>query len=74
MAKLSIQIDDNLKRDAEKEFRELGLSLSAAVNIYFEQVRKVHGVPFVLKNNINDEQAASEFGRKISREALNNVW
>lgn len=49
MANVNIRVDDNLKRDAEHIFSELGLSMSAATNVFYKQVVRQGGIPFDLK-------------------------
>ena len=49
MANLNIRIDNNLKRDAEAIFSDLGISLSAATTMFLKQVVRTNGIPFELK-------------------------
>lgn len=49
MANLNIRVDDNLKKQAEMVFSELGLSLSTATTIFLKQVVRCNGIPFELK-------------------------
>ena len=49
MATLNIRIDNNLKRDAEAIFSDLGISLSAATTMFLKQVVRTNGIPFELK-------------------------
>ena len=49
MANVNIRIDDTLKRKAEEIFTELGLTLSAAINVFFRQVVRYDGIPFELR-------------------------
>ncbi len=51
MAQLNMRIDDALKRDAEKQFKAMGMSTSAAVSIFFAQVVMNHGIPFTLHSD-----------------------
>ena len=46
MAQAGIRMDDAVKRQAEEIFAELGLSMSAAVNIFLKQVIRKGGLPF----------------------------
>ena len=48
MATINIRIDDDLKKEAEKIFENLGLSLTAATNVYYRQVVRCGGIPFEL--------------------------
>jgi len=51
MAQLNMRIDDDLKRDAEKQFKAMGMSASAAVSIFFAQVVLHHGIPFPVRSD-----------------------
>ena len=49
MANVNIRVDDELKHDAETVFSKLGLSMSAAANIFYRQVVRCDGIPFDLR-------------------------
>jgi DNA-damage-inducible protein J len=49
MANVNIRVDDTLKQQAEAIFDALGLSLSAATNVFYKQVVRCGGIPFKLK-------------------------
>ena len=49
MANINIRVDDILKQDVENIFSALGLSLSAATNVFFKQVVRHGGIPFDLR-------------------------
>ena len=51
MAQLNMRIDDELKRDAERQFKAMGMSASAAVSIFFAQVVINHGLPFSVRSD-----------------------
>jgi DNA-damage-inducible protein J len=51
MANVNIRVDDSLKRDTEVILSELGLSMSAATNLFYKQVVRFGGIPFELKLN-----------------------
>ncbi|AMO58750.1 type II toxin-antitoxin system RelB/DinJ family antitoxin [Endozoicomonas montiporae] len=40
------RIDETLKEDAEAVLKELGISTSQAINIYFSQIVLRQGLPF----------------------------
>ncbi len=42
----TIQIDPTLKQNAETVFKQLGLSVSQAINLFFEQVQLRQSLPF----------------------------
>ena len=59
MANLNIRVDDGLKQDVEKILFNLGLTISDAVRIYFNQIRNNSGIPFDLVLHRPTELAAS---------------
>ena len=48
MAQISFRVDDNVKRDAEKTLDTIGLSMSAAMNIFLKAVAREKRIPFEL--------------------------
>lgn len=48
MANINMRIDDNLKRDAELLFDELGLNMTTATTIFLKQCVRCRGIPFEL--------------------------
>jgi len=63
---ISIRVDEDVKRDAEAVFAKLGLTLSAATNVFYRQVIRTQGIPFQL-SVVEDPQvqARREFGEAI---------
>jgi DNA-damage-inducible protein J len=49
MANVNIRVDDMLKKEVEKIFSEIGLSMSAATNVFYKQVVRCGGIPFDLR-------------------------
>ena len=64
---ISIRTDENLKKDAETIFAKLGLTLSAATNVFYRQAVRTKGIPFPLTTIEFDPQiqARKEFGEAI---------
>lgn len=48
MAQISLRIDDEVKKGAEQIFDEIGLSMSAAINIFLKKVNREKRIPFEL--------------------------
>ncbi len=46
---LNIRIDKDTKEEAEEIYNELGLTMSAAINIFLRACAREHGIPFALK-------------------------
>ena len=45
---ISIRVDEDVKKDAEILFAKLGLTLSAATNVFYRQAVRTQGIPFLL--------------------------
>ena len=67
---LNIRTDKAIKSQAEEIFNELGLNITAAVNIFLRATIREHGIPFELKLEVqNDTTAAAiEEGRKMMKD------
>ena len=48
MAQISLRVDDELKRGAEKTLNDIGLSMSTAINIFLKTVVTENRIPFEL--------------------------
>ena len=48
MAQISLRVDDELKRGAEKTLNDIGLSMSTAINIFLKTVVRDNRIPFEL--------------------------
>ncbi len=46
---LTIRIDENIKSEAETLFNRIGLTMSAAINVFFRQAIREQSIPFELK-------------------------
>lgn len=48
MAEINLRVDDEVKKNVEGVFDEIGISLSAAINIYLKKVARERRIPFEL--------------------------
>ncbi|MFO8101167.1 MAG: type II toxin-antitoxin system RelB/DinJ family antitoxin [Dehalococcoidia bacterium] len=48
-ANVSVRIDPEVKHNAEQIFKELGLTTSQAIALFYRQVDIQHGLPFEVK-------------------------
>jgi len=48
MAQISLRVDDELKRNAERTLDDIGLSMSTAINIFLKAVVRENRIPFEL--------------------------
>ncbi|MCL2709043.1 MAG: type II toxin-antitoxin system RelB/DinJ family antitoxin [Defluviitaleaceae bacterium] len=61
MAQVNIRIDDEIKNEGERLFREMGLSFSSAVSMFISQAIREKAIPFrVTANKANNLTLASE--------------
>ena len=57
----SIKIDEETKKEAQKLFKDLGLSLSAAINIFLKQAIREKGIPFYVNSSPENLELAQAF-------------
>ena len=48
MAQISLRVDDDIKRRAEEALDDIGLSMSAAINVLLKKVARERRIPFEL--------------------------
>ena len=48
--RLNVNLDKNLKNETAKMLDSLGLDFTTAINIYFKQIIKKKGIPFLISN------------------------
>ena len=48
MAQISLRVDDDVKRNAERTLTDIGLSMSTAINIFLKKVARENRIPFEL--------------------------
>ena len=44
----TLRIDDNLKRQCDEVFSELGLTMTSALTVFLKQVVRTRSIPFVI--------------------------
>lgn len=47
--RITVRLDPRVKEDAEKLFADLGMNLSAAINIFLHQALIARGFPFTIR-------------------------
>ena len=57
----SIKIDEKTKKEAQKLFKDLGLSLSTAINIFLKQAIREKGIPFYINSLPENSELAQTF-------------
>ena len=61
---LNVRIDEDLKRNAEQLFSDLGLNMSAAITVFLKSSVDYNGIPFEIKktgraNAVSDDELLS---------------
>ena len=67
---LTIRIDENVKQEAEILFDKIGLTMSAAINVFFRQAIREQAIPFPLKAKTADEKYYEYFTPEIIEKLL----
>lgn len=68
-ALIQIRIDENIKKDADALFSDLGLDTPTAIRIFLNQAIRRHGLPFDVSLSPSAETiAAMEEADNISRD------
>ena len=58
---ISIKIDEETKKEAQKLFKDLGLSLSTAINIFLKQAIREKGIPFYINSLPENSELVQAF-------------
>ena len=56
MANINVRIDNNVKEDAEAVFASLGITPTAAISLFYNQVIRTNSIPFELKADIPNQK------------------
>ncbi len=73
-AVLSARIDPELKSEAEKVFKQLGLNTTQAITMFFKQVELQQGLPFEIRiPNSVTQQALAEARERRNLEAFEDA-
>lgn len=69
----SIKIDEETKKEAQKLFKDLGLSLSTAINIFLKQAIRKKEIPFYISSLPENSELAQalEEAKKIKKNPSN---
>jgi len=71
---ISARIDPNTKKQAERVFRELGISSSQAITLFYKQVDLQQGLPFIVKiPNALTAEALESARTRSNLESFNTV-
>ena len=63
-ALINVRIESDLKQDVEQILKQLGLSATQAITMYYQQIRLNKGLPFEVKLPNEETQKVIEESRK----------
>lgn len=67
MAQISLRIDDEVKRNAERTLDEIGLSMSTAITIFLKTVVRENRIPFELSaDSFYSKENITELERRVA--------
>lgn len=67
MTQISLRVDEEVKRNAEKTFNDIGLSMSTAINIILKKVARENRIPFELSADpFYSRENMAELERRIN--------
>ncbi len=73
-AVVSARIDPDIKRHAEEVFRELGLTRTQAITLFYSQVRLQRGLPFSVRlPNATTREALEDARERRDLESFDSV-
>ena len=55
MCTITLKLDDDVKKQSQALFDEIGLSMSGAINIFLKACIRNNGIPFELKSQKYDD-------------------
>ena len=70
MTTINVRVDENVKKQANALFEELGLDMSTALNLFLRQAISYGGIPFEIRKPNSVTMAALEELEQIKRGEL----
>lgn len=70
MAQIRLRVDDEVKQNAEKVLDAIGLSMSAAINIFLKTVARENRIPFKFPADPFDMPPESCASFKVSNQLV----
>ena len=52
---ITVRVDENVKKEAVAIFKDVGLDMSTAINVYLKQVIRSNGIPFPLSADVPND-------------------
>jgi len=67
---LNIRIDENLKKQAEVLFSDLGLNMSSAITVFLKSAVDYNGIPFEIKKTPRNAAVSDAELLAVSKELI----
>jgi DNA-damage-inducible protein J len=67
---VNIRIDENLKKEAEQLFADLGMNMTTAVNVFIRQAINRGGLPFEV---VRKEGFYSDYNQQVLRKSIKQL-
>lgn len=67
---INIRVDENLKKDAEQLFSDLGLNMSTAVTMFLKSAVSNNGIPFEIKRKEPNKETIDALEDALNRKNL----
>ena len=61
----TLRIDDDLKRDCDAVFEELGLNMTSAVTVFLKQVVRSRSIPFIIGSTLSTAEQRRLDGNRL---------
>ena len=67
---VNIRMDENLKKQAEQLFADLGMNMTTAINVFVRQSVSYGGIPFEI---VRKEDFYSDYNQQILKKSINQL-
>ena len=67
---VNIRIDEDLKKQAEQLFSDLGMNMSTAINVFIRQAISYGGIPFEI---VRKEDFYNDYNQQILKKSINQL-
>ena len=73
MTNITIRVDEDVKREAETLFNQLGMSISGAINVFFRQAIREQAIPFPIRVKTAEEKYNEYFNPSNMKILLESI-
>ncbi len=75
---ITVRVDDNIKKKASSVFKEVGMDMSTAINVFLKQVIRSNGIPFPVSADVPNKTTkkaikAAEKGQMASFSSIDEL-